>query len=277
MGRSTVQRWVDRGVIRADRTVGGHRRIPLAEAIRFVRSSDLTIRDLGVLGLTEAEAPPTGDAALALDALTGLLMEGQEDVFTQRLVRLYLQGRSTAELFDGLIAPAMWRIGDLWPDNPRAVLIEHRATAICVAAIHQLRRLLPTPDPDAPCAVGSAVPGDPFILPSLMARTTLTELGWRATDLGPDTPCDTLALAAEEREARLVWLSVSRRDPDEDFAHNVHALAGRVERLGAKLVIGGQTVPESWSPRDGCVSALKTMGELAAFARGCHNHPKAPT
>ena len=73
---SALRRWVDGGRIRMLRTAGGHRRIPLQEAIRFVRQTGATIVRPELLGLNqlaveiEASAGPPRDDAL-FNALRG--------------------------------------------------------------------------------------------------------------------------------------------------------------------------------------------------------------
>ena len=43
VSESSLKRWADEGLLRATRTAGGHRRIPLAEAIRFLRDTQATL------------------------------------------------------------------------------------------------------------------------------------------------------------------------------------------------------------------------------------------
>ena len=50
VSESSVKRWADQGEIVTHRTSGGHRRIALAEAIRFIRESGLPVVDPGILG-----------------------------------------------------------------------------------------------------------------------------------------------------------------------------------------------------------------------------------
>ena len=45
MSESSLKRWADRGFLSVTRTAGGHRRIAVQEAIRFIRSRELTILD----------------------------------------------------------------------------------------------------------------------------------------------------------------------------------------------------------------------------------------
>src|SRR5687768_18525459 len=53
VSESSIKRWADEGEIRAARTVGGHRRIPLPEALRFVRERGRALRHAEARGLTD--------------------------------------------------------------------------------------------------------------------------------------------------------------------------------------------------------------------------------
>ena len=46
-----MRRWTNDGVIRTSRTAGGHRRIAVSEAIRFIRESGTVVVRPDVLGL----------------------------------------------------------------------------------------------------------------------------------------------------------------------------------------------------------------------------------
>src|SRR6185295_13435922 len=71
---SALRRWVDAGDIHMSRTAGGHRRIPVQEAIRFIRESGATVVRPEILGLAGLESapmiPPTrANAPSTVDAL----------------------------------------------------------------------------------------------------------------------------------------------------------------------------------------------------------------
>src|SRR6476646_7128295 len=53
VSESSLRRWVDSGDIRMTRTVGGHRRIPLAEAVRFIRKIGAKVARPDILGLAD--------------------------------------------------------------------------------------------------------------------------------------------------------------------------------------------------------------------------------
>src|SRR5271166_6903990 len=75
---STVKRWVDSGMIRAARTVGKHRLIPLSEALRLAREQGFPEADLEVLsGLGTGVAPVLMGEDGPLSLLERLLREGR--------------------------------------------------------------------------------------------------------------------------------------------------------------------------------------------------------
>ena len=263
---SSLRRWTNTGAIRTSRTVGGHRRIPLSEAVRFIRESGATVVRPQALGLGDAASVPGTPSAE--ESLYEALRDGDEARAVGLVLSLYLGGHSLAALFDGPVGRAMHRVGELWEHDPRGILVEHRATDICLQAVSRLRGLLPAPPEDRPAAVGGAPAGDPYLLPSIMAAAVLSDAGYRVTNLGADTPLDVLATAAEERQAALLWLSVSVADPQGQLARGVTKLAGRLDKAGTSIVLGGRHAAAVAPKGRSNVHALADMGELSAFARG---------
>jgi methanogenic corrinoid protein MtbC1 len=155
----------------------------------------------------------------------------------------------------------------LWEHDPRGVLVEHRATDICLRAVAELRQLLPPPADVAPAAVGGAPAGDPYLLPSMMAAAVLADAGYRVTSLGADTPAEVLAAAAEELDARVAWLSVSHAEPDA-LRRDVERLASRLKHRGTTILLGGRRASGLDVAHLPNVFVLATMSELAAYARG---------
>ena len=57
VSESSLKRWADSGRLECTRTAGGHRRIPLAEAVRFIRESSISVVDPSMLGITTQSRP----------------------------------------------------------------------------------------------------------------------------------------------------------------------------------------------------------------------------
>lgn len=270
VSESSLRRWVDSGDIRMSRTVGGHRRIPLPEAIQFIRKIGANVVRPDLLGLQAPSGLEAGHLPELPDdeKLFEVLRAGQRQAARGLLLSWYLEGRAMPALFDGPVRGAMHRLGELWHHDRRGILIEHEATEICIEAIASMRTLLPVPDERAPLALGGAPTDDPYLLPTMMAGTVLAEVGFREVDFGTNTPVELLASEALERGARLVWLSISTQQDLRPVRAAIRKLASVLLKHRVELVMGGRHHLEC-APRGlANVSLVDSMGELAAFGRG---------
>lgn len=277
VSESSLKRWADEGRLTVTRTAGGHRRIPIAEAVRFAREARMPILRPDILGLPQLAAtkPITNRQAPDI-ALHEKLVEGDAAGVQAILLGLYLGGRCVAAIGDGPIHAAMTRIGERWRHGVEGIYIEHRATDICIQAVSILRSLIArppepgalSPDQDTrPVALGGGPAHDPYILPSLLCAAVLDEVGLRAINLGPDTPADVLLAAADRHQPRLVWLTCSCDEAKPDDAA-LGKLAHDIAKRHATLVIGGRAFEAAdQTPPDPAVYC-QTLGELEKYTRG---------
>lgn len=276
VSESSLKRWADDGRIRAIRTAGGHRRIPVQEAISFARQSDMQIVRpdlLGIPGLAKSEKRSRRDPS---EAFHDKLAEGDTLGAQAILIDLYLAGQSIATICDGPIRDAMTIIGQAWNHRDDDIFTEHRATDICVQALSVLRSLIATPhsadtlDADAdqrPTALGAAPSGDPYMIPSLMCAAVLTDLGYRTINIGPDTPMDTLRGAATRHQPRLVWLACAS-DTAAPSLDDIRALGKELAHSHATLAVGGRILRDAALPADTNLVHCQTMGELEKLGQG---------
>lgn len=269
VSESSLKRWIDDGLIEVTRTSGGHRRIDLAEAVRFVRQRGYKVSDASVLGLSAAD-DQTGraDAFQRAEHFYEMLVNGQDQAFRSAVGRLYLEEMSLADVIDGPLRSAMSKIGELWHNNREGIVIEHRATDIVIRTLGYLHSLIKTPTEQAPLAVGGAPPGDTHLISSLCTSLVLAEQGWREANLGANTPWNQLTLAAKQNKATLVWVSMTS-EPGTDYASDVKALAESLTQLPCQLVVGGRQVIEHIGRIElDNLHIAKSMSELVSFSRG---------
>jgi excisionase family DNA binding protein len=269
VSESSVKRWVDDGSIRATKTAGGHRRIPIDEAVRFIRDSQSVLLQPEVLGLSDItsvaeEFPAHGEE---IDALYGYLRHGAADEAKGLLLSLYLNGMTVAQIVDGPLRGAMDQLGELWAHDEDGIFVEHRATEIAIQSVVRLRNVLPKPTHQA-TAVGGAAPGDVYRLPTLSAATVLESVGLGTVNLGPNAPVSSLAIAAEQHSADLVWLSVSSDALPVDLAEQVRDFASRLAERRVPLIVGGRSAHWLRLRSGGYLRTGGTMAELEAIAQG---------
>ncbi|HEY5949012.1 MAG TPA: helix-turn-helix domain-containing protein [Kofleriaceae bacterium] len=207
VSESSLKRWVDAGKIVAFRTEGGHRRITVNEAVRFIRATNAPVARPELLGMPEIAVAQNSQLGRS-ERLLDFLLEG--DVIGARgwLLSRYLGGASIAALADGPIREAMHELGELWQHSEQGIFVEHRATDACLHAVVHLRNMI-EPPANAPLALGAGPEDDPYILAPLLAATVLSAAGLRAVNLGPDTPLGALQQAFIHHHPRLVWISAS--------------------------------------------------------------------
>ena len=277
VSESSIKRWADDGTLRASRTAGGHRRIARADAIRFVRETRATVVRPQLLGLAEAGVASADErAGDDAERLHRYLERGAAAHARGLLLQLYLEGQSVAAIVDGPVRSALERIGTLWRHQADGVFCEHRATEVCLQALQQLRLLLPAAD-GAPVALGGALSGDPYLLPSLAAATVLAGEGFEAVNLGADTPAEAFERAAESLSPRLIWISASAAPQPDRAAREIVALARGLAARGVHVAVGGRAAAALRLPALANLQVGASMAELAAFARGLARASTAPT
>jgi excisionase family DNA binding protein len=238
---TTVKRWVDEGVLPAQRTAGGHRRMLLCEVLRLVRAGNWPHIDLTLLTgpLPVAEGLAADQWAVCFHEA---LMAGDSERAGSLLQDASQAGLRLEELADEIIAPVLARIGQDWVGGSLDVYLEHRATWTCLLALQSLRRRFEIPSGDRPLALGGAPEGDPYLLAPLLIELLLLENGWRVVNLGPDTPLLSMRRALLELRPRLVWLSCGWVADVESFLGGYRDLVAEARRLDVAVAVGGRAV-----------------------------------
>ncbi len=239
ISESSVRRLTDCGELRIHRTKGGHRKIPLAEAIRYVREAHIRIQRPDLLGLVGGDESAT-ESSSESERFLAALSEGHYEAVIGLIQSIYVNGSSIAAICDGPIRQSMQKIGETWPHDKRSIFIEHRATMLCVRALCQIRLSLPEIEVNALSAMGAAPQDDPYLLPGLMASLVLHECGFDEVNLGPSTPLDVLLDSVETEKPEVVWISIT--SPIRSRAHHrdIERLAEVIRDYGGTFLIGGQ-------------------------------------
>lgn len=269
VSEASVKRWCDRGLLIPTLTAGGHRRIAVAEVLRFVRARGANLVRPEILGLPST----TGGGDLAFDRASEVaadaFCEGDADCVRKLFLNLYLGGRTTAEIADLVVAPAFARVGDRWEHGQVTIHQERRAVELCQQAMYSLDSALPPPLTRAPIALGGVLEGDPYVLGSKWCAVALHEAGWRAESYGNGLPSSELAAAIHRRSPKLVWLSVSSRTTDaKALTESIAIVRAAADAVGAVLVCGGSGVGSEAETSILPVRHCKDLRQLVALATG---------
>ena len=168
-----------------------------AEAARLVR---------------EATAPePQNGAPADLAAALWSALDRFDDAGAQAAFDRLVAAFSIETVAETAILPYLRTLGDRWRDGDASVAQEHFATGLLRARLLGLARGW---DRGAgPRALLACPSGERHDLGLIILGLALRDRGWRVTFLGPDTPIETLAAAADQLAPDVVVLSSLAREP----------------------------------------------------------------
>lgn len=181
VSESSLKRWVDDGRLSAERTSGGHRRIPIPEAVRFIRETAAEIAEPSLLGLAELDSAVVANSRRggAERALMSSLGGGRTDEAVGILLLEFLRSRVVGSVCDGPIAMALNHAAE--PLGAAGAHSNGQASVAAAAvgrALGAISRLLAVPPLDAPTAEVRALGAD-TALGAAMSTCVLQESGYR--------------------------------------------------------------------------------------------------
>jgi MerR family transcriptional regulator, light-induced transcriptional regulator len=274
---SSLKRWVDDGRIGVSRTAGGHRRISVREALRFIRATGQELVEPQAIGLSRLQAEAAGTArALPDEALVEALLGGDAEAARRVMMSRFLAGESVAALCDGAFTTALRKMSENWQHRADGIFLEHRTTVLAIQLLMQLRAVIPQAPTDAPVAVGGAVAADPYLVPTMMASVVLAAEGWQEVNLGPNVPGEAFCEALLAHRPALLWISFSAIDGADRFIRDWDKLLDLAEERETTVVVGGRMFPPKAAVAAGRrYHHLPSMQALEGFARALKSRPSS--
>lgn len=140
--------------------------------------------------------------------LAELFLQGN-DREALKQVQQFLDTHNRKQLFDQLLTPAMYHIGELWETNEISVADEHLATAICdfVVSVIDKRREEEHAAKRKVMVLGPE--GEEHYIGLKMVSSLFREHDWSVNYLGPNMPLDHAMEAANRWQPDAIALSAA--------------------------------------------------------------------
>ncbi|MHC5538156.1 helix-turn-helix domain-containing protein [Singulisphaera rosea] len=264
---STVKRWVDTGALKATRTVGRHRLIPLSEAIRLAQSLDRPL-----LGFETQVRTSTSETVSIndehRDQIIELFQKGAISEAKVKLRAIVRSGVGAVALADSLFRPVMERIGHGWEEGSLDVYQEHEVSQAMTAVLNEAVDRVSREQPGhGPLALGATPEGDFYQLAILLGELVLRELGWQVRNLGQNLPLRSLTKAVEEYSPRLVYLSINFLFDEDHFVQEYSQFFEATAARGVAIMVGGRAFGPDLRARLIYASFGERMAHLSEFAQ----------
>jgi excisionase family DNA binding protein len=293
VSESSVKRWCDQGMIRTNRTLGGHRRIPVEHLMDFLESTNRRLIDPAAIGLSrEREADRAELVQMTSDRAAGIpttstseeairysfetaLLAGDEHQCRKAISSWYTIHGGMASVADDLLAPSFQTLGQMWECGKIDIYQERRGCEMCIRLIHELRRFVPDPISTAPLAMGGTAEGDLYQVANQLIDIIFREAGWRTVSLGSGVPFDSMLSAAQRFNPKVFWLSVSHIDDEKLFHERFQSFSRQLPK-GVMLVVGGRAMNEALRRKLQFAAYCDSMHQLSTLARNMRGNDPIP-
>lgn len=237
---ATVKRWEQAGLLKSERTSGGHRRFRAEEVARFQREQGLGLKQShGDESVTKPTKRVRNKINYSDSAFLQTLIAGGEEAAANVFITEHLEGKPLTEIIDRLVCPAMREIGELWHQNEISVAQEHLATRTSVSALYKLRNVLPVPEMQNRLAICCAMDGDLHELPTLLAQMAIENEGFEVINFGAATPLYTLVDEVVRHSPDLVCISAAVINDLERLSRDYKDFRVKIAKLKIPVLLGG--------------------------------------
>jgi excisionase family DNA binding protein len=241
VSEATIKRWADTGQLSAGRTVGGHRRFPVADVVRFQTERGLGVATaVGVATHRRTAEEALFDAAETNRQFFEAISEGHAGEAAALLLEAHMTGAPLERIFDEVVAASMRRVGDRWEAYEMSVAEEHLATSTASHAVESLAASLRREGAHARRAVCCAAEDELHTLAGLCAQALLEGAGWHVRNFGGHTPFFALAEYVLKHRPELVCVSSSMQRELEHNARDYTQFEAAARARGTRIVLGGE-------------------------------------
>jgi excisionase family DNA binding protein len=268
VSEATIKRWADTGQLNSGRTVGGHRRFPVADVMRFQTERGLGASAGAATQRHGAEAA-LFDTAEADRQFFAAITDGHAAEAAALLLEAHMTGAPLERIFDEVVTASMRRVGDRWESDEMSVAEEHLATSTAAHAVESLAGSVRRAGAQAPRAVCCAAEDELHTLPVLCAQALLWGAGWEARNLGGHTPFFALAEYVSRHRPALVCVSSTMQRELEHNARDYTQFEAAARARGTRVVLGGEGFRgESVRRKFPADLHAESFRDLAEFLRG---------
>jgi len=209
VSQASIKRWVDKGLIVAEKTAGGHRRITQQALFSYLQASnkDLTNPEVLKLPATSGRLKTRLNESEAL--LIDELKECREGAAQALVNELFQAGVSCVELVDKVMKPAVEHIKECLKQGALESFQERRCNQIVQRLIFSLNNSLSAPPVDAAHVILGTLSKDMNTLDIQMLELCLRQQGLRTEFLGADLNPVSYRRALEMLQPQFIALGFS--------------------------------------------------------------------
>lgn len=260
---STIKRWVDKGMLPATKTPGGHRHITQKNLHTFISTYPKYQKRSYTLKNLKNEAKTIDWQAYYIYVQNDLHEEALD-----LLHKYIIQNVSLITLLDAVISPTFGRIQSDWQAKAIPLYEQHRMIHLIQRHLIEIRQfmLCHHKNTSSKKALLTNIPGDVHELGLLMARLVIEQYNWHTVSLGIYVSEKDILAAIQTMQPELIC--IANNTTETNAVIFLETIKKSIDTTKSHLIIGGngwnqeqKKQPyyiQSMHALDGLVSSLMT-------------------
>ncbi len=270
---TTVKRWTDSNRLKCVKTLGGHRKYLLKDIEDFAEENGIPISGVSA-PLSKSQLDKVGYALYTknMSRISEVVMEealqGDADGLFDLFIYLSKNRIKFGNLVDGIVQPALEKIGYMWEKKQINVEDEHLASSAVKTALARLVVHLPRQRKKNIKVLCSCTEGEYHDIGIRSLGYELELNGYNLQYLGSDTPFSSIQEAVKKEKPSYVFISsTSPVFSEEDFVKNIKRLAKTAAAVKSKLAAGGKYVQKFSADSLGCNAIVNSIKDVNDFLK----------
>lgn len=212
VSEASIKRWVDKGLMKAEKTSGGHRKISLLSLQQYLKENNKELVNPEVVDSGISAVRKSGKMDEAKDLFFQALLQCDGKVLRAVPYDLFLAGMNLESIFKDVLQEALIKWEQAHEKGDLDDFQFKRSEQSLQGVLYFLGSLLPLPEESAKYALVGALEGTQMNL-AHMEELTLREQGWRTEFLGGDLNEEGYLRAVKLLKPN--HLSLALRDPQK--------------------------------------------------------------
>lgn len=206
------------------------------------------------------------------EELLPVLMNGDRSTGLEIVNRLLEEGTDVITIYEGVIKPAMYKVGELWEEGKISVATEHLASAIVETLLgHLYYRIIKNAGTNKMVVVITSVEDEVHQIGAKMVSDMFELHGWTSHFLGANTPMDELLDFISRINPTIIGLSMSINLHTRNLEKTISKIRERIPEM--PILVGGQGLIEDGKDlmmKHTGVLYLKDLPALENFLKQSH-------
>ena len=193
-------------------------------------------------------------------SLLNSLIKGKRKESSDLAHKFLSENHSITDLYEEVMKPALYEVGELWEKNKISVATEHMATAISEGILNELYDTIYNSELANKRVVVACVENELHQVGIKMVADTFESHGWESFFLGTGIPLNELIDFIKETKPKLLAISLSVYYNYANLIKMITKL--RREFPNLEILIGGQAFNQSDERITKNFSGVKIIGNL---------------